>query len=368
MNYRNRAGSFALAFGAIGAHLHEQGAGLLAWGLLALQFLVYPHLVYWHARRATDPKRAELRAVLLDGGLFGVWVAALGFPLWITVLLLLSVLISHTAFHGVRGLPRALGIVAAGVTLGVATTGWHPALYTGWLATALCIVCLSAYLLIVAEGAYARAIDLHRTREQLRQGEQALQAANQRLRRQLDDIRTLESRLREQADRDPLTGVYNRRYFDAAMARELANCRRERLPLGLRLIDIDHFKQVNDTHGHQAGDAVLDRLAQLLREHARAADVICRYGGEEFLLLLPGMPQAAAVARAEACREAFSRVRVAFDGAQVSATLSIGVACAAPDGAESPAQLLRRADQALYRAKAAGRNRVVAHLLEAAEA
>ena len=368
MNYRNRAGSFALAFAAIGAHLHEQGAGLLAWGLLALQFLVYPHLVYWHARRATDPKRAELRAVLLDGGLFGVWVAALGFPLWITVLLLLSVLISHTAFHGMRGLPRALGTVAAGVVLSVATTGWHPALYTGWLATALCIVCLSAYLLIVAEGAYARAIDLHRTREQLRQGEQALQAANQRLRRQLDDIRTLESRLREQADRDPLTGVYNRRYFDAAMARELANCRRERLPLGLLLIDIDHFKQVNDTHGHQAGDAVLDRLAQLRRDHARAADVICRYGGEEFLLLLPGMPQAAAVARAEACREAFSRVRVAFDGAQVSATLSIGVACAAPDGTESPAQLLRHADQALYRAKAAGRNRVIAHLLEAAAA
>ena len=82
MNYRNRAGSFALAFAAIGAHLHEQDAGRLAWVLLALQFLVYPHLVYWHARRAADPKRAELRAVLLDCGLFGAWVAALGTPQW----------------------------------------------------------------------------------------------------------------------------------------------------------------------------------------------------------------------------------------------------------------------------------------------
>ncbi len=361
MNYRNRGVSFALAFAAIGVHLHDTGAGGVAWGLLALHFLVYPHLVYAHSRRAADPKRTELRSVLLDGGLFGIWVAALGFPVWITVLLLVSAAISHTSFHGVRGLPRALAAMAAGVALGVAAAGWHLAPHTGPLATGLCIACLAAYLLVVAEGAYARAVDLHRTREQLRQGEQALQAANRELHRRLDDIHQLEARLRDQADRDPLTGLYNRRYFDAAMAHELARCRREGLPLSLLLIDIDHFKQVNDTHGHQAGDAVLHQLAHLLREHARTADVICRYGGEEFLLLLPGTPQAAAAARAEACREAFARVRVAFDGTQLSATLSIGVATAEAQATASAAQVLRHADQALYRAKAAGRNRVAAH-------
>ncbi len=360
MNHRNRAGSFLLACVAIGVHLHDLGAGALGWALLGLQFLAYPHLAYLYARRAADPKRAELRNVLLDCLLFGVWVAALGFPLWITVMLLVSANISHTAFRGLRGLPRSLAASAAGIAAGLAVAGWQPQLHTGMAATLLSLAGLTAYLMVVAQGAYARSLDLHRTREQLRQGEQALKAANERLRRHIDDIHRLEARLREQAYRDPLTGLYNRRFLDTAMARELDRCRREQRPLSLVLIDIDHFKRINDSHGHPAGDAVLDHLAGLLREQAAAGEVVCRYGGEEFLLLLPGVAHAAALARAEACRAAAADARVSFGGSELRATLSIGVATCEPGRREAAAQLVRRADQALYRAKRGGRDQVMA--------
>jgi diguanylate cyclase (GGDEF)-like protein len=144
------------------------------------------------------------------------------------------------------------------------------------------------------------------------------------------------------------------------VARELARCLRERVPISLMLIDLDHFKRINDSHGHQAGDAVLDRLAALLRSQARSSDVVCRYGGEEFVLLLPGMPQAAALARAEACRAAFARERIDYGTVQLAATLSVGVASCDDDAGDSPRQLLKRADEALYEAKGAGRNRVAA--------
>ena len=360
MNHRNRTGSFALAFLTIGVHLHDVGAGAFAWVLLVLQFLVYPHLIYLRAHHAADPKRAELRNLLLDCMLLAAWAAALGFPWWIAVMLLVSTSISHTAFHGWRGLPRSLGAIGVGVVIGVALTGWHPQPATSVAATMLSITCMTAYLLVVADGAYARALDLHRTREQLREREQALEGANERLRRQIDDIHRLEAKLRDQAHRDPLTGLHNRRFLDAAMEHELARCRREHRPLSVVLIDIDHFKRVNDTHGHPAGDAVLEHLAGLLREQSTTNDVTCRYGGEEFLLLLPGVTREAALARAEACRRAFDGARVVFGEKALAGTLSVGVATCGAGQQESAAHLVRRADQALYRAKRAGRNCVMA--------
>jgi diguanylate cyclase (GGDEF)-like protein len=178
-------------------------------------------------------------------------------------------------------------------------------------------------------------------------------------RRQLAQIRALKGLLEEQAIRDPLTGLYNRRYLDDALERELVRAQREGYPVSVVMLDLDRFKALNDTYGHPAGDAVLIALAKGLREQVRAGDLACRWGGEEFLLVLPNMPLAAAAERADVLRARFAAVQTAAGATRISATLSAGVA-ACPEHGASPAELIAAADAALYRAKGDGRNRVEA--------
>lgn len=184
-----------------------------------------------------------------------------------------------------------------------------------------------------------------------------LQEANQLLARQLDEIGELQARLQEQAIRDALTGLYNRRYLDETLARELARARRDGYPLSLIMIDIDHFKQINDSYGHPAGDDVIRALAALLRQSCRDGDIACRYGGEEFIVAMPQMDARAAHARAEAlCDEAAARP-VRHGEQEISYTISAGV-CAYPIHSTDAETLIACADLALYRSKTAGRNRV----------
>jgi diguanylate cyclase (GGDEF)-like protein len=191
-----------------------------------------------------------------------------------------------------------------------------------------------------------------------REAEQFLREANERLQHQLDEIQGLQTRLEQQALRDSLTGLYNRRYFDEALERELALARRNNnYPVSLVLIDIDRFKVLNDSHGHQAGDAVLQALARYLSENSRASDLVCRWGGEEFVVVMPHTPLEGAMQRAEIWRAAFAANPVQFVGLTLNNTFSAGVAAWPADG-DSPAVLLRAADGALYRAKTGGRNRV----------
>jgi diguanylate cyclase len=179
------------------------------------------------------------------------------------------------------------------------------------------------------------------------------------LHEQIGKINDLQEKLREQANRDSLTGLFNRRYLEGTLERELARCKREGAPLTMLLLDIDHFKLVNDTYGHQAGDEVLRVFARALQESARAEDIVCRYGGEEFLLVLPKMPWSIARGRATQLLELFRRTTVSFESLRIPVTTSIGIA-AVPDHATSVENLIRCADQALYRAKSTGRDRAVA--------
>jgi two-component system, cell cycle response regulator len=155
--------------------------------------------------------------------------------------------------------------------------------------------------------------------------------------------------------KDPLTGVFNRRGFDEALRREVSRASRAKDDLSVAYFDLDHFKSINDEHGHEAGDAVLRAFAEVLRHQARGLDVISRVGGDEFATLLPSAPLAGALRYAERVRSTFENVTVSYEGIPLSTTVSGG---AAPysDGME----FLRAADEHLYRAKAAGRNRIVA--------
>lgn len=360
MIHRIRAGGSVMGFVILGSHLLDRHASPLLWTLLALQFLVYPHLIHPYAVRSANPSRAGLHNFLLDALLLGLWSAGLGYPLWISFTLFACNIVSVMLYHGVRGTLLAVALFILPGLAWLLLAGKTPDPHTSGLTTALSIIGLSVFLLMVTRMTFQRALKLRDTREALRHSEQALQAAHEELQGRFDEIQALQTRLSEQANRDPLTGLYNRRYLDTTLERELARCQREGQPLTLMLIDLDHFKRINDTWGHQAGDEVLRQLADMLESHARLADVACRYGGEEFLLLLPNMPLEIAVARAEQWRIAFANATVAFGEFRMQATLSIGIATYPGHG--TTAQLLiHNADRALYRAKAEGRNRVVVY-------
>ena len=169
----------------------------------------------------------------------------------------------------------------------------------------------------------------------------------------------LRETLRTQSLRDPLTGLFNRRYLEVSLARELQRCERRGLPLSVLMLDVDHFKRFNDTHGHAAGDALLGQVGRQIQAGVRAEDIACRYGGEEFTVVMPELDAAGSLTRAEQIRRAVEVATVHHLGQQLGpVTLSIGIATFPGDG-NTPELLLQMADATLYRAKAEGRNRVL---------
>lgn len=176
----------------------------------------------------------------------------------------------------------------------------------------------------------------------------------------------LRSRLEHQSIRDGLTDLFNRHFMEISLDREVRRAARNHTELSVLMLDVDHFKQFNDTYGHEAGDLILRGVGDIFRRSVRSEDIICRYGGEEFIVILPDTGQEAAMERAETIRSEVSRMRMRFHGdALREVTISIGVAVY-PLSGETLEELLRASDRALYAAKHAGRNQVVAALPTAA--
>ena len=169
----------------------------------------------------------------------------------------------------------------------------------------------------------------------------------------------LRETLRSQAIRDPLTGLFNRRYMEETVARELRRVTRVDAPMAIMMMDLDHFKQFNDTFGHPAGDALLRRLGEVLQAQVRGSDIASRYGGEEFTLVLPDASLKDGQRRAEEIRKQVKGMKVEQGGRSLGpVSVSIGLACF-PDHGETRDGLLQAADAALYLAKERGRDRVV---------
>ncbi len=192
---------------------------------------------------------------------------------------------------------------------------------------------------------------------QRKQATQALQDANQQMAQQLEEIQKLQATLREQAIRDPLTHLHNRRFLNESAGQQFQYAERHSLNLSLIMLDIDRFKSINDTYGHQAGDVCLVELAQLLQQSVRKSDIVCRYGGEEFVLLLFNASVADAAALAEKIRATFEQTTIQMEGQTIHATVSLGVA-GYPGHGTTPREIIQKADEALYASKNGGRNRV----------
>lgn len=240
-----------------------------------------------------------------------------------------------------------VGIVGAGAVQILMGTGSAQVIFT------IIILCWPALLgCVVAQRAQ---VGSRRAYILLRQSE----AANQSLEIEIARRQALEAELQRQAMTDPLTGLSNRRHYEMLFVREHDRCRRHNSALTLGMIDLDHFKYVNDTHGHDFGDQVLQSAAEILQRPLRHIDILGRFGGEEFILILPdtGIQQAQAVA--ERMRQLLEQEVVTVNGitARVTATIALTQVLATDADIQ---ECIRRADQALYQGKHAGRNRVVA--------
>lgn len=202
----------------------------------------------------------------------------------------------------------------------------------------------ATYLLTAHEDITARKV----AEEKLYQASMAIDAMNRELQQVL-------AREQLKARTDDLTGLHNRRHFFALSQQLISLARRYRMPLSVFICDIDHFKRINDVYGHQVGDAILKRVAQIARQHMRSSDVLARYGGEELIVTLPNTSAHEALIAAEHLRESIAASREIVDNREVTVTISVGVAEMMADEGTLDG-VIQRADQALYAAKNAGRN------------
>ena len=322
--------TLGLALGAvcIGGGLWQQDAPAWLWALLLVNTLGWPHLAYPLALRSRDPYHAELRNLAADSAFGGAWIAAIGFNLMPSAVLVAMLAMDKATVGGLRFLARCFaGQVAAAAAVTVAAGVELQPIESGFVAELAALPLLIAYPVTVGYTYYKLA---------------------RRVRQQNELLVTLNTT-------DGLTRLLNHTHWEAAVAREFQRCRRIGRSSAVLMIDIDHFKAINDTHGHQAGDAVIRAIADVLRLTLRLQDLPGRYGGEEFGAVLPDSDVAGARAIAERIRKrAESTVLEPQRG--LRATVSIGFAALEKDD-KSPEAWIARADRALYAAKGAGRNR-----------
>ncbi|NJM98286.1 MAG: GGDEF domain-containing protein [Phormidesmis sp. RL_2_1] len=208
---------------------------------------------------------------------------------------------------------------------------------------------------------YQTQLDLQQMNIIQQQTQLNLKQTNEALESRLRENEALQHQLKEQAIRDGLTGLFNRRYFEETLLAEFAKARRSQWPLAIILLDVDYFKQINDTYGHQAGDRVLQVFAEVIGHHVRISDIVCRYGGEEFIIALPGMTLEEAARRAQRLRLELSETVIRYRDQMITATVSGGVG-ALPEHSGSQDGLISAVDKALYEAKRNGRDRI--HIMQ----
>lgn len=207
-----------------------------------------------------------------------------------------------------------------------------------------------------ADDYVVKPFDKHELEVRLRAGRRILDLQSQLLQAQ--------EALRDQATKDPLTGCWNRRVILETLEREAERAEREKRGLSVVMLDVDHFKNVNDTYGHGAGDEALRQVTQRVKDVIRSYDSIGRIGGEEFLIVLPGCDELCALSHAERLRRMIELTPVEVDGQEIRITVSVGATSLQPGQGFTPQLLVRSADAALYMAKRMGRNRVSFQLPE----
>ena len=325
--YRLRTLGLGLGAISVAAVLWLHGNAPGWWLAAVLHGFVWPHVALRASLRAAEPRRAEVRNLMLDAALGGMWVAVMQFNLLPSVLLVTMLVIDKVSIGGARLLARTVASVAAGCAVTSALLGFPVDVVTPMPVIVACLPFLVVYPMAISNVAYTLA---RRVTEQNR-------------------------RLEELGRTDVLTGLANRRQGFAVADAELSRHFRTGRPVSLLILDIDRFKSINDRFGHPAGDAILRGVATALRECCRATDTPARYGGDEFMLILPETDLAGAEEVAVRIRRHLERMTFELAPGLVC-TVSLGASEANREIANIDAWI-QRADTALYRAKDGGRDR-----------
>jgi diguanylate cyclase (GGDEF)-like protein len=353
--------SAPLALRALQAYIFFGFVGLV---LISLAF-VYMHQL-WLARAITPFAAFLLITRLIYGG--GIHDDALGG--YYFILIIAGLMLGQRALLLFGGM-STLAVIAIGLaeTNGLINTRFGPLTEQITIATTaffLLGTTLALNYMVVrlkrsADDARRNELEQIKANKELRELQAGLEERVEQRTSELDysnqQLLILQEKLIQEAVHDPLTGLFNRRHLDEFLPIELARSKRADSSLTLLILDIDHFKNVNDTYGHQVGDVVLQAVANSLKKGVRPGDIVCRYGGEEFILVFPGMLAAGGQARAESIRMMVGSQTIHEKGQLLSVTISIGGSVYPKDG-NSDQELIAMADLALYRAKQNGRNRV----------
>ncbi len=326
--YRPRIIGTAMCCISVIAALYPLAMPGWLWALLLINAFVWPHVAYQWATRSKYPYDAEQRNLLYDALFSGFWAATLQFTPLTTVTLLSMVAMNNVAAGGKRLLIRGALAQVLGAAIGAVVFGLHFNPSISLVEVYACLPMLTLYPMAIGMVCYQLAIKLS-------EHKRALSAL---------------SRI------DSLTGLLNHGSWKDLLHLKFHKCQQQQSHATIALIDIDHFKRINDTHGHIVGDAVLRQLSLELRRNLRENDLAGRYGGDEFCVILPQMPLEQATQVMERMRETFSNYRNP-QIPELRVSLSIGLAGFQPSFTNA-AMWLNAADRALYAAKDTGRNRV----------
>lgn len=326
--YKSRTFGLTLGFVCVAFGMYPLNPPWWMWALMLTNAFIWPHLAYQVSRRASNSLRSERRNLMFDSFCGGFWVGAMYFNPLPSVTTLSMMSMNNVAIGGPRFM--LAGWVAHALGIGVSLLLFTPAFvaFTSQAQLYACLPILMLYPLVLGWICYRQAETLARHKREL-----------------LALSRT-----------DSLSGLLNHGAWKDHLEVEFQRCRREQQGAAIALIDIDHFKVINDTYGHVAGDRVLRQLSKVLRQNLRATDLAGRYGGDEFCVILPGMPLNSATEVMDALRDRFNALAYAQDPS-LRASLSIGLAPYQPAHADATSWL-NDADLALYEAKSSGRNRV----------
>lgn len=316
----------------VGVVLWERQASIAAWLAMALPAFVWPHVAYLVTQHSKDPYRAEIRNLLIDSAMAASFVPLMHFNLLPSVLLVTLTMVDKIT-TGIRGLwARAIPVMLGGGLAGAAMAGLHWAPDTSMRVIVACLPVMALHTLSVSVVSYQL---IRKTAHQ-----------NQ----MLDELRRV----------DALTGLFGRGHWQEQAEAALRRHHTTDESACMLMLDIDHFKEINDTHGHTVGDEVIRALAHVVRGNVRAGDCAGRYGGDEFAIVLPGMQARDALAIAQRIREQTECVRLRHLP-ELRITSSIGVAPA--DHRHSNLRAwIDAADAALYAAKNGGRNQVAGYM------